>query len=154
LTVADRPGEDGRIVDINPAAEAILGHSRDQTLGTTSMDPQWQWIREDGTRFPGEQHPAMVTLRTGQPVRNQIIGIRTLEAGVRWFSINSHPVDDPDVGGCRGIATTFIDVTDQKQLIADLNAARADALASPNFLDTSDVGAHLPPDSNPTRATA
>jgi len=121
--------KDGRIVDINPAAEAILGHRRDQMLGKTSMDPQWQWIREDGTRLPGEEHPAMVTLRTAQPVRNQIIGIRTPEAGVRWFSINSHPVDHPEVGGFRGVVTTFIDVTDQKQLIADLNAARADLQA-------------------------
>jgi len=121
--------KDGRIVDANLAAETILGHRRDQMLGKTSMDPQWQWIREDGTRFPGEEHPAMVTLRTGQPVRNQIIGIRTPEAGLRWCSINSHPLDDPYSGGFRGVATTFIDVTDQKQLIADLNVARVDLQA-------------------------
>jgi PAS domain S-box-containing protein len=55
----------GKIVSANPAAERLLGLSLDQLLGRTSTDPEWHCIREDGTPFPGEEHPAMVSLRTG-----------------------------------------------------------------------------------------
>ncbi len=75
--------QNGQIVDANSAAERILGLSRDQLLSKASMDPNWQAIREDGTPFPGSEHPAMVTLRTGQPIHNQIMGVRTPAAGLR-----------------------------------------------------------------------
>jgi len=50
------------IIDCNPSAEKILGLSRDQILGRTSMNPHWQSVREDGRVFSGEEHPAMVSL--------------------------------------------------------------------------------------------
>ena len=54
----------GHIVSANPAAERILGLSRDQILGRASRDPRWRAVREDGSDFPGDLHPAMVALRT------------------------------------------------------------------------------------------
>ena len=59
----------GRITSANPAALRILGLTMDQMQGRTSLDPRWQAIHEDGTDFPGEEHPPMETLRTGLPVR-------------------------------------------------------------------------------------
>ncbi len=50
----------GRIVVANPAAEKILGLTLDQIRGVTSVDPRWHATREDGSPFPGEEHPAMV----------------------------------------------------------------------------------------------
>ncbi|MBK9966725.1 MAG: PAS domain S-box protein [Holophagales bacterium] len=64
----------GEIVICNPAAERILGLTRSQMAGRTSLDPSWQAIREDGSPFPGETHPAMVTLRTGEPLRDVVMG--------------------------------------------------------------------------------
>jgi PAS domain-containing protein len=58
----------GAIVSANPAAERILGLSLDQMMGRTSSDPGWEATREDGSDFPGNEHPAMVALRTGEPV--------------------------------------------------------------------------------------
>ena len=43
----------GAIVSANAAAERILGLTRDQLDGRTSIDPRWRSVREDGTPFPG-----------------------------------------------------------------------------------------------------
>ena len=59
----------GLIISANPAAEEILGLSFDQMQGRTSTDPRWKSIHEDGSNFPGESHPAMVALKTGENSR-------------------------------------------------------------------------------------
>ncbi len=65
----------GRIISVNPAAERILGLSADQMMGLESIDPCWKTIHEDGSDFPGTEHPAMQALRTGKHVNDVIIGI-------------------------------------------------------------------------------
>lgn len=65
----------GQIISANPAAERILGLTQDQMQGRTSMDPVWKTVKEDGSDFPGEDHPLRVALRTGKEVRNVVHGI-------------------------------------------------------------------------------
>ncbi|PJF27118.1 MAG: hypothetical protein CUN52_14960, partial [Phototrophicales bacterium] len=60
--------KDGSILTCNRAAERILGLTQEQMKGRTSIDPRWRAIHEDGSPFPGETHPAMVTLQTGKSV--------------------------------------------------------------------------------------
>ena len=67
---------DGTVVAANPAAERILGLTMAQLCSRTSQSPGWQAIREGGAPFPGEDHPAMVTLRTGQPQSDIVMGVR------------------------------------------------------------------------------
>ena len=66
-------GPFGEIVRANRAAESILGLTIDQLQGRRSVDPRWQAIHPDGSPFPGETHPAMVTLRTGEPQRGDVV---------------------------------------------------------------------------------
>ena len=63
---------DGQITACNASAESILGLTAQQMQGLTSVDPRWQAIHEDGSPFPGELHPVMVTLRMGKPQSNVI----------------------------------------------------------------------------------
>jgi PAS domain S-box-containing protein len=87
---------DGRIVESNPAAEAILGLTQDQLSGKSSLDPHWRAIHEDGSPYPGEDHPAMLTLRTGRALQNRIMGVDDPQRGRRWISISSSPIWGPD----------------------------------------------------------
>ena len=114
-------GRNGEVIDANPAAEEILGLTREEILGRVSADPRWHAVFEDGTPFPGDQHPVMVTLRTGRPLRNQVMGIHAPEGGLRWISINSTPIfakgsDTPDAA-----FATFIDITARRQALAALH---------------------------------
>jgi PAS domain S-box-containing protein len=115
--------KDGVIVDVNPAAEQLLGLSREQLLGRTCMDPSWQTVREDDAAFQGHQHPAMVALRTGQSVRNQVLGIVPPSRGLRWMSINSNPIFGQGKEAPDSVVTTFSDVTERKQAETDLRIA-------------------------------
>src|ERR1035438_922103 len=121
--------KDGQIVEANSEAETILGLTRNQLLGKTVIDSQWQFIQEDGTPFPAGEHLATLTLSTGQAAKNRIVGVRLPDASLRWIRMTSHPVPDPKLGGTGGVVVTLIDVTEQKQRIADLRASRADLQA-------------------------
>ncbi len=115
---------DGRIVDANPAAETLLGLGREQLLGRSSVDPQWCAIREDGTPFPGDEHPGMVTLRTGKSLRDQIMGIKAPGHGLRWISINSQPVFADEQGLPAQVIATFVDVTEHRRAEAEILATK------------------------------
>lgn len=110
---------DGQIIACNSSAEKILGLSQDQLMSRTSIDPRWQAIQEDGSPFPGETHPAMVTLRTGLPQSNVIMGVYKPDSSLTWISINSQPLFHPDQPYPYAVVTSFVDITAQKQ--AEIN---------------------------------
>lgn len=103
---------DGSIAACNEAAQRILGLSADQLTGRTSMDPRWHTIREDGTPYPGSEHPAMVTLQTGIPQRDVIMGVFKPSGELTWISINTYPVLREGNGKQPyGVVASFADVT-------------------------------------------
>jgi len=100
----------GEIVSCNPAAERILGVSTDQLTGRTSMDPRWQAMHEDGRPFPGDTHPAMVALRTGQAQRDVVMSI-TRPGGARTLiSVNAEPMWSGE-STPSAVVSTFVDIT-------------------------------------------
>ncbi|GAB4189597.1 MAG: hypothetical protein OHK0057_17590 [Thermoflexibacter sp.] len=68
-----------KIIMCNQAAADILELTLDQLKGKDSYDPRWQALKEDGTPFQLEEHPTMITLRTGQPVNNVLMNVHTGE---------------------------------------------------------------------------
>ncbi len=109
----------GKIIECNPAAHQILGLTRDQLLGRGSMDPRWRCFREDGSPFPGEDHPAAITLRTGVAQRNVVMGVTHSEGSTRWISINTSTLPD-SAGGLGGVVSSFADITDRKSALTEL----------------------------------
>jgi diguanylate cyclase (GGDEF)-like protein/PAS domain S-box-containing protein len=118
----------GTLIDCNPAAEKILGLTREMLLGRSSVDPRWRAVHADGSTYPGEDHPAMVTLRTGQAIRNAVMGVHDPARGLRWISINTYPVVAPEQKLPSSVVTTFEDMTDQRAMDAKLKAASAEIL--------------------------
>lgn len=102
--------QDGAITEVNEAAERILGLTSDQLRGRSSLDPRWRAVREDGSPFPGDQHPAMQALRTGQPVMGTVMGVHKPDGTLSWITIHAVPRFDAD-GNVVESVTTFHDVT-------------------------------------------
>lgn len=100
----------GEIVSCNGAASAILGLSDDQLRGRTLIDPQWRSVREDGSDFPGNEHPAMQALRTGVRQRNVVMGFRAPTGELTWISVNSLPSRQRE-GVVEEVVTSFHDIT-------------------------------------------
>jgi PAS domain S-box-containing protein len=105
---------DGSIRACNASAERILGLSAMEMMGRTPSDMRWRAIHENGTPFPGETHPPMVTLRTGQPCSNVVMGIRKPDDRLTWISINSQPLFRADGRTLCGVVVSFEDITDRK----------------------------------------
>jgi len=103
----------GFIESCNDAAEKILGLTKDQMMGRTSIDPRWMAIHEDGSPFPGDEHPAMVTLATGEAQNNVIMGVNKPDDSITWISINSRPIINSNSGAVDSVVATFHDITAQ-----------------------------------------
>ncbi len=108
----------GRITAANPAAQRILGLTLDHLQGRTPIDPHWQAIHEDGSAFPGEQHPTAVTLATGQPVRDVVMGVQVSGRGTVWLLVDSTPLFRD--GALESVYASFEDITQRVQLSNEL----------------------------------
>lgn len=106
---------DGTIQASNESAARILGLTAEQMMGRASVDPRWHAVHEDGTLFPGESHPAMVTLRTGVPQSNVIMGVHRPDGELVWISINSHPLTHPGEALPYAVVTSFTDISEVRR---------------------------------------
>lgn len=129
-------GPDGRIVSANRSALDILGIGLEELTGKTSTDPDWLTIREDGSPYPGAEHPVMTCLADGVPVRDAVMGVRRRAQGaVRWLRIHANPLRVD--GALVGAYACFEDITAHRKLQDQLELALLGA-----NLGTYD--AHLP----------
>jgi PAS domain S-box-containing protein len=108
---------EGRIISANPAAERILGISLEEMKKIERIDQRWKSIHEDGSSYPIDEHPALISLRTGKPMRNKIMGFFNIRAeDYVWIKIDSIPQFHPGEKKPYQVFTTFDDITEQKQV--------------------------------------
>ena len=114
----------GRIIAMNPAAERILGKSRERFLGSDSVQEEHDTVREDGSPFPGDEHPSMLALRTGQPVRGVVMGVwHPQREQRRWVRVDSVPVRPPGQDTVTEVYAVFEDITERRAADEALRAA-------------------------------
>lgn len=116
----------GEIAAANSSALRILGLTREQLYSRTSFDPRWRAVHEDGSEFRGEAHPAMVSLRTGQPVHDVLMGVHKPDGTLTWVAIHAYPVFESGARTPTSVVATFRDVTELRQ--AQLASLRRDAV--------------------------
>ena len=110
----------GRILEMNPAAEHILGKTREGFIGSDSVSEEHDTLRDDGSPFPGHEHPAMRALRTGEPVRGVVMGVWNPQRRQRrWLRVESAPLPvlapKADHGGVPGVFSLFEDITERRR---------------------------------------
>ncbi len=103
------------IIEANPSALKLLGITKEQILGTDALNPRWRSIHEDGSPFPGDLHPSMVCLRTGQPVKNVVMGVFNPQIeGFVWLNVSAIPQFEEDNQAPVKVYAIFEDITNKK----------------------------------------
>ena len=123
----------GTIVDVNPAAERILRRSRDQLIGSKQVNPRTA-VHPDGSPFPHHESAASVALATGRDVVEQLNGLHMDDGELRWISVNARALREDGV--ITGVVTTFVDVTEQRNIADALAESEAAAVAARDALTT------------------
>lgn len=99
----------------NRRACEILGLTMDQIIGVSAPDPQWAFLREDGSPMPLEEFPVSVVVRTRSRLKDLLVGVSHPASGEQaWALCNGYPVFD-DRGDLQLAIITFIDVTEQRR---------------------------------------
>jgi len=121
--------EDGSVVACNAAAERILGLTRAQLLAQRPLDARWHVIHEDGSAFPSHTHPALLTLRSGEPQERVVMGVAKPGGTLSWILLDCQPLRQTEGAKPYGAVCSFIDITQLKQTEAQLrHASLHDAL--------------------------
>ncbi|MFC6996500.1 PAS domain S-box protein [Rufibacter roseus] len=107
----------GEYLELNQQAAHLLQLTREQLLGKTPIQSFWGLIKEDGSPFPFEKLPNQITLQTGQPQKDILIGVTVANKVEAWVKTKSRKLT---VQGHEYILTTFLDVTEQYTLADEL----------------------------------
>lgn len=130
----------GEIILCNQAAEQMLGLTMQQMQGITSVDPSWQCMKADYSPFPGEEHPAMIALKTGKPVEDVIMGVKKSNGSFSWIKITSNPIIKNDALIPDAVVSTFSDITQEQTAYTKLHESEEKMQA---FMNASNEGFHM-----------
>jgi len=104
----------GEVIACNPAAEMVFG-ARDDLLGRPLRDRRWKLCREDGAPWTLEDLPVVRSLRWGEQVRREIMGVLDDDGGCLWIEGNSSPLRDARNQAITAAVVTFNNITERKQ---------------------------------------
>ena len=140
----------GRIVSANPMAQRILGLTGEQLAGRAPCRPSR--ARSSGRtarQYALEETPELVTLRTGQPFDDVLVGMPHHEGRYVWISVTTRALRRPDSEQPYGVVSTFTDVTERREAerrlrealeqAREANAALVDARAAAERLARTDM---------------
>lgn len=114
---------EGLPIQMNPAAEKMLGYTLAQIRGDEPVDPRSHAIHLDGSIYEIESHATLVSLRTGLPVNNEIMGIYNVEENkYKWISMNSTPEFRAGEDKPYRVFATIRDITEQIEAERKLKA--------------------------------
>ena len=127
-------GSKSEMLLVNPAALRMLGLDEAQMMEMSSLDARWRVVHEDGSPFPGEEHPVPQAIATGKPVHNVVMGVyRPKHGDLVWLLVNADPHFNPD-GSLQHVLCSFNNISDRKQTEETLRKTEARSQALLNAL--------------------
>lgn len=109
----------------NASAERILGLTLAELNNRSLYDPRWHLIREDGSDVSQAEHPAAMTLRTGQPYSGVVLGVFRPDGKLRWIDVNARPLIGEGQEFPVSVVVSFSDITERKRAEERLTAQYA-----------------------------
>jgi len=99
----------GRIQRWNPSAMRILGvHEGDEP---NLLSVARRMVNENGEPREESQLPSRMTLESGQPLSNEVMGVRRDSGEICWLSVNTHPLHRHPGDQPYAVVSIFRDIT-------------------------------------------
>ncbi|MDA8342570.1 MAG: PAS domain S-box protein [Actinomycetota bacterium] len=118
----------GAVVRMNRAVERMFGTDRARVMGRRFVDvlahvaPDGnETVDEHGRPVAPDEHPLLVSLRTGRRLTGVVYGVSRPGEDLVWIRINSQAIVDGD-GDPIGAVASFIDITEARRATAELHA--------------------------------
>jgi len=115
--------EDERIVFFNPAAQEILGVTREELRAGRRT---WEPLAADGSALPADERPVAITASTGRPCLGVDVGIRRAD-GVRWTTVSTRILrEDRGANGRFAVVVAFTDITERREALEALERSNSE----------------------------
>jgi PAS domain S-box-containing protein len=112
-----------RAIELNAAAERILGIPREKMLGRDMQGEEWQAIHPDGTPFKLAEAPAAIALHTGRRVSDVLVGLyHAPEGRYRWLNVTAQPLFREGSPRPAFVYSVYQDVTEEREAREALSA--------------------------------
>jgi diguanylate cyclase (GGDEF)-like protein/PAS domain S-box-containing protein len=102
------------VLACNASACRILGVTEEQLKNPGSYRYGWIFVDEQRRPIALADMPYWLTLRTGQPLTEFVIGQRKPSGALTWLSINTRPLFRPNSALPYGLVASFVDITDRR----------------------------------------
>jgi PAS domain S-box-containing protein len=155
----------GKVIASNRCAEQIFGVDKEYMRSVNTFHVDRKFYHEDGSDYPLATHPSFITLKTGRPLKNMIMGVTRVDGKLTWISINTEPIyyslnrEKPDA-----VVASFADITQAKkdkeeiqrnqQLYIDATKAVAQAVVDAQEKERAEIGYELHDNVNQILSTA
>jgi len=105
----------GQVHYCNEAASRILGLPDAFILGHSISDLDVSFLHEDGHLFSADIHPVFITLKSGLPCSNVMMGIAREHQPTKWVMVDTQVLSQSTEGVEPSIAVTLTDITAKKE---------------------------------------
>lgn len=112
---------EGRLLHSNPAAKNLIGTGT-QGPGVAGIEAT-DWTDEEGRPLPASEFPTNVTLRSGEIIRNRIMGVRQERGREVMMEVSTEPLRDSN-GKVTMVVTRWSDITAQRAASEQLRQAQ------------------------------
>ena len=95
----------------NRKADQILGLQHDNIIGKTAVDPQWQFLDQDGKLLTPEHYPVNLILNNKDVLKDRVFGVKSPQKNnISWLLVNGTSIVDT-LGSLIEIIISFVDIT-------------------------------------------
>jgi PAS domain S-box-containing protein len=115
---------DGRVIAWNAAAARIFGVGAAAILAEPEGARDWAAVHEDGSPWPLFEFPSRVTLATGAPCTDVVMGF-VREGEIRWINLDIAPLFTEGEALPTAVMTSVVDITAQKEALDALHRSEA-----------------------------
>lgn len=155
----------GNVIASNRCAEQIFGADKERMKDMPTFRLERKFYHEDGQDYPITTHPSFLTLKTGKPLKNMVMGVERIDGTLTWISINTEPIyysenrEKPDA-----VVASFTDITQVKKdkeeilrnqrLYIEATKAVAQAVVDAQEKERAEIGYELHDNVNQILSTA